>query len=141
MLEKREGRTPRGCGPAATGCVSRLNECNPRSGGTAAAARCLSTCCFPVQIVYNFYCHGRNSSLLMEARSGLICSDARASFSPSFCVPVPCSWRFVALALRLLFSLRFHPFSSFFALVRYSYSSAPTNSGSFPCLRFFFFTF
>lgn len=26
-----------------------------------------STCCFPVQIAYNFYCHGRNSSL-MEAR-------------------------------------------------------------------------
>lgn len=25
-----------------------------------------STCCFPVQIAYNFYCHGRNSSL-MEA--------------------------------------------------------------------------
>lgn len=30
-----------------------------------------STCCFPVQIAYNFYCHGRNSSL-MEARLILV---------------------------------------------------------------------
>lgn len=45
-------------------CVSRLNECKPRSGGRPFEP---STCCFPDQIAYNFYCHGRNSGL-MEVR-------------------------------------------------------------------------
>lgn len=40
-----------------------------------------STCCFPVQIAYNFYCHGRNSSL-MEARliSVLVLRPGRVRF-------------------------------------------------------------
>jgi hypothetical protein len=44
-----------------------------------------STCCFPVQIAYNFYCHGRNSSL-MEARliSVLVLRPSRVS-----CVLLP----------------------------------------------------
>lgn len=49
-----------------------------------------STCCFPVQIAYNFYCHGRNSSL-MEARL----------ISVLVLRPSPCSVRFVALSLAL----------------------------------------
>lgn len=50
-----------------------------------------STCCFPVQIAYNFYCHGRNSSL-MEARLILllVLRPGKA-----------CSMRFVAHSLAL----------------------------------------
>ena len=50
-----------------------------------------STCCFPVQIAYNFYCHGRNSSL-MEARLILLLVFASRPGEAVFHV------RFVALS-------------------------------------------
>lgn len=60
-----------------------------------------STCCFPVQIAYNFYCHGRNSSL-MEARliSVLL-------LRPS----IPCFVRFVALSSALASPSSLPPFT------------------------------
>jgi hypothetical protein len=55
-----------------------------------------STCCFPVQIAYNFYCHGRNSSL-MEARLISFCVPA---VFHAFCCPLPkLSSRAVGLSL------------------------------------------
>lgn len=47
-----------------------------------------STCCFPVQIAYNFYCHGRNSSL-MEAPAYLAPRFAsRQTVFHAFCCPL-----------------------------------------------------
>lgn len=48
-----------------------------------------STCCFPVQIAYNFYCHGRNSSL-MEARLISSVLVLRPSRVPCVLLPSPC---------------------------------------------------
>lgn len=47
-----------------------------------------STCCFPVQIAYNFYCHGRNSSL-MEARLISSVLVLRRSRVPCVLLPSP----------------------------------------------------
>lgn len=47
-----------------------------------------STCCFPVQIAYNFYCHGRNSSL-MEARLISSVLVLRPSRVPCVLLPSP----------------------------------------------------
>lgn len=89
---KREGERESISEPPLLACRALMN-----ANHDPEAAR--STCCFPVQIAYNFYCHGRNSSL-MEARliSVLVLRPGR----------VP--WRFVALSLALAppFSL-LHP--------------------------------
>lgn len=78
-IKRRRGRERESISePPLLACRALMN-----ANHDPEAAR--STCCFPVQIAYNFYCHGRNSSL-MEARliSVLVLRPSR----------VP--WRFVA---------------------------------------------
>lgn len=119
-IKRRRGRERESISePPLLACRALMN-----ANHDPEAAR--STCCFPVQIAYNFYCHGRNSSL-MEARliSVLVLRPSR----------VPC----VLLPLSLALAPPFSPCFTLAIALSLSLACRSPHGFSPPSLPFYLF--